>query len=664
MKSFMFILFLLRFLMPGLAMAGAYNYSSMDFINQGSAQVGRNYIKNGGGEVNKLGWSTFADAAATTPADGTGGSPNSTWTTTTSSPLRGSGSFLWTKSSGASRQGEGVSYDFTIDASDKGKVLQIKFDYAIASGTFVDDDMTVWVYDVTNGGTPQQVAPTYLKNHSLASETFGGEFQTATSSTSYRLILYVPVTTNSANTVKFDNFSIGPANLTRGPPVTDWTSYTPSTNGLGTVTIDAAKWRRVGDTLELEVSLTTGTVTASTAYISLPTGLTPDNFYSSTKIVGHYIRDTSNEFSAGPMLINTANGNYLFFGSHTNVYSGGASPLALINGNSLSGNTNRLSLRAAFKVTGWSSSAIMSSDADTRVTSFSATKSSTQTVGPNNSAIKITWDVPVLSSGGKDTHGVFDDANDRYVVAVPGDYQFNAQILLQATNVLTNDYDLRLYKNGSLYRIGNYRRLTAGVAGALNLSTVVPGCIAGDYFEVYIYGAGNNSVSTLTVDNGYNGASFTGFKLSGPAQIAASETVAARYYVSASTANTSFADDVAEIVDADTKIYDTHGAVTTGASWKFTMPIAGKYHVCVRERWANGTNLVDTDALIYKNGSLYIGAARADTSTVYDINGCVTMNGVAGDYIQWYGNQNDSAAGARNIATTGNSFIDIYRIGN
>lgn len=664
MKSTKISLYLILFFVKLFALsayAGAYNYSSLDFINQGSAQVGRNYIKNGGGEVNKIGWSTFADAASSTPADGTGGSPNSTWTTTTSSPLRGSGSFLWTKSSGASRQGEGVSYDFTIDASDKGKVLQIKFDYAIASGTFVDDDMTVWVYDVTNA-TMIQPAPYKLKNHSLASETFGLEFQTATTSISYRLILYVPVTTNSANTVKFDNFSIGPANLTRGPPVTDWVSYTPVVTNLGAGSYTAAgKWRRVGDSAEIDLNfLKDGTPGSggSTVTFSIPSGLVPDSTKSASA-GGTQTSGFGQFYSSGTSfrvdMPGVPSGTIFTL---IREGTGGSYTGADFTANA------QLHVRLSFPISGWSSSAIMSSDADTRVTSFSATKTSTQTVGPNNSVVKITWDVPVLSSGGKDTHGVFDDANDRYVVAVPGDYQFNAQIFLQATNVLTNDYDLRLYKNGSLYRIGTYRRLTSGVAGALNLSTVVPGCIAGDYFEVYIYGAGNNSVSTLTVDNGYNGASFTGFKLSGPAQIAASETVAARYYVSASTANTSFADDVAEIVDADTKVYDTHGAVTTGAAWKFTMPIAGKYHVCVRERWANGTNLVDTDAFIYKNGSIYTGAARADTSTVYDINGCVTMNGVAGDYIQWYGNQNDSAAGARNIATTGSSFIDIYRIGN
>jgi len=53
-----------------------------------------------------------------------------------------------------------------------------------------------------------------------------------------------------------------------------WTAYTPTYVGLGTVTSSTANYRRVGDNLELRGTLTTGTVTAATVSVSLPTGLT------------------------------------------------------------------------------------------------------------------------------------------------------------------------------------------------------------------------------------------------------------------------------------------------------------------------------------------------------------------------------------------------------
>ena len=108
----------------------------------------KNYIEARDGT--KLGlWTTYADAAGTSPVDGTGGSPASTFVAQTDSAIRKNTNFLWTKTA-VNRQGEGFSYAFSIDNADKGKVLQISFEYLIASGTFADNDMSVWVYDVTN----------------------------------------------------------------------------------------------------------------------------------------------------------------------------------------------------------------------------------------------------------------------------------------------------------------------------------------------------------------------------------------------------------------------------------------------------------------------------------------------------------------------------------
>lgn len=130
-------------------------------------------------------------------------------------------------------------------------------------------------------------------------------------------------------------------------------------------------------------------------------------------------------------------------------------------------------------------------------------------------------------------------------------------------------------------------------------------------------------------------------------------TVKAKYTLSSSTANASFADNSAEIVDYDTKVYDTHNAVTTGASWKFTAPKTGKYEINASLLWVNKTNLSQTTLVVYKNGS-------ADTQIDLrftegsQIHGSTVINLNKDDYIDIRALQDDSTSAARapHTATT------------
>lgn len=247
----------------------------------GSGSSGINYIDNSDAAAGVSLWATYADAAGTTPVDGTGGSPNITLTRTTSSPLRGSGSFLITKDA-ANRQGEGVSTDFTIDNADKNKTLGITFDWEVASGTFVageSSDLRVFIYDVTNATLiyPDNV---YL----LSQGRFAARFS-ASSSTSYRLIIHVATTSASAYTVKYDNVQVGPQTIVYGPAMTDWITYSPTLSATtsnpskGTIVRDLAQWRRVGDSMEISWDFeqsSAGTTGTGTYLLPLPTGYSID----------------------------------------------------------------------------------------------------------------------------------------------------------------------------------------------------------------------------------------------------------------------------------------------------------------------------------------------------------------------------------------------------
>lgn len=245
-------------------------------IGTGGGSGGINYVLNPMFEDgNVTGWATYADAAATTPVDGTGGSPNVTFAISSSTPLRGTYSGLFTKDA-ANRQGQGASYAFSINRSDRSKPLSISFDFENLSGTYASGDLAVYIYDVTNSIliTPSSV------NIAGGAGSFIASFVTTTS-TSYRLILHIATANTSAYTVGVDNFKVGPQEVLLGMAGSDWQAYTPTIGSLGSggTATNTGFWRRVGDTLEVHFSFTkdatagTGTGLVS---IGLPAGLVGD----------------------------------------------------------------------------------------------------------------------------------------------------------------------------------------------------------------------------------------------------------------------------------------------------------------------------------------------------------------------------------------------------
>ncbi len=180
-----------------------------------------------------------------TAAGGTGGSPTSTFTRNTSSPLRGSGDF---KYSAAVNTGEGFSSSFTIDAADQARVLQYSFDYKISSGTFDSGGMQIWIYDVTNA---VYIQPTNFEPDNVPSGVNGkwsGIFQSNSNSTSYRIV-FMNTSTGTWN-MELANISIGTQISVTGPAMNDMVTYTPTITGFGSPTNVLAQSRRVGDHLE------------------------------------------------------------------------------------------------------------------------------------------------------------------------------------------------------------------------------------------------------------------------------------------------------------------------------------------------------------------------------------------------------------------------------
>lgn len=622
-----------------------YNGSNWVEVGSGGGGGGRNYIEeNPDAELDTSGWVTYADAAGTTPVNGTGGTAASTWDRTTSTPLAGDASFLFTKSA-ANRQGEGVSFDFTIEPEDRGRMLQIDYSYQIASGTFATGDLAWYIYDVTNSRLIQPSAY-QVENVGVQSHAQPLTFQTSIDSTSYRLILHVASTSASAYTAKFDSVKVGPQNQANGPPITSWVSYTP-TGSWSTNTTYSGRWRQVGDTAEIQLRVAvSGAPTSATLTVNLPSGMVIDT----TKFIQSGASyDEKLPGSSGRILDNGS--TYFdadaFYSSTTAVLIKANDATATYTRNI--GNVTQIvpmtwasgdEVNVSFRVpiVGWSSSTVVSSSANTRPVVFDAVNA---TSSHTSSAAKMTgWTVAI------DTHGGWDSSNNRYVVKVPGDYRITMSGAIQNTAFATSIY---LYRNGS-----TSRKNSAYSNGSVYATPIVTGTLrlsAGDYIEAYFQTSSGVSTALDAAGNNF----FSLEKVDGPAQIAAETEISARYTGAAAG---SFSGETTIVYG--TKDYDSHNAYNSSTG-VFTAPAPGRYFI---KAMYLTTAITQSTSGAVQVGYSKNGGARVrmgwtlgtGVSINQFVSGDDTVNLNAGDTITFKANSSATA-------TMDSGYMTIHRLG-
>jgi hypothetical protein len=625
--------------------------SSGTVTTVGTSAGGINYITNGDAEAATTGWATYADAAGTSPVDGTGGTANVTFTRSTSSPLRGLGSFLITKDA-VNRQGQGASYAFTIADADKAKTMQIDFELEVNSGTYVTGDVAVYIYDVTNAAVIQ---PSSYQVENVGIESRQRlTFQTASNSTSYRLCFHVASTSALAYALKVDTITLGPQVVPLGAPVTDWVSYTP-TGSWSANTTYTGRWKRVGDNAEIQVKVaTTGVPTSANLSVSLPSGLVIDTAKLLVNTLDEKLPSSSgNIFDNGTtffdvdayylttttVLLKALDASATYARTISTVTQ--AIPMTWANG-------DNLMVSFSVPIVGWSSSTVVSSSADTRVVVARLTNASNITLAPNNSFVKVTG----LDTKTFDTSGIADTSNSRMTAVTPGYYDVIGEIATSGVNTIDGtQYMLTVYKNGSLYQRGNIIECDTSDVFGITVQAKVQ-LNAGDYVELYLYGEGNNSASTITATQAMLACSL----IQGPSQIAASEVIVVDAYGPTSVHNSSQAD-----LTGWTEIHDTHGVFnpTTGV---FTAPAPGYY----RYEAAYGPQNTGTPCSIFvrKNSAAYTGTRRGSAysnGSVYptaQVFGTMWLN--AGETINFQA-QNSSVG---TVSTDSqNTFLTIHRLG-
>lgn len=440
----------------------------------------------------------YADAAGSLPVDMTGGSPTLTFVSSASSPLTGSSNLLLTHAA-SNQQGEGFSATYTTNVSDRGKVISFSMDYAIASGTYASNDLIFYCYDATNNLLIQPM-PYQILNHTLTSEKFFAEFQVPYTCASLRIGFHVATSTATAYTMKMDNLVLSDSSFGKwyGSAVMDWIAYTPTFSaGLGTVTSVSAWYRRVGDSIQVMANWSNGTVAASLASMTLPTGLNVDTSKlktvgSTSALIGQWVHDT-NANETGSVLTYATGGsaNQVYFGTSTI----GTAKLTPQNGSSIMSSSNPLSLMLEVPISGWGSSQLLSDSADTRVIICQA----------GGDAASAASGAPIIfPTAVFDSHAGYNATTGRYTVPVAGYYRVTGA--LQSGNI---GVELRVYKNAA--DPGKVAAQSDSNGKATFAYTV--SCVAGDILDLRP-GATFDAQSTSHI---------TFERVSGPAQIRASE---------------------------------------------------------------------------------------------------------------------------------------------
>jgi hypothetical protein len=623
-----------------------------------------NYIDNGHGEINVLGW---AQKKSTTPGSrpeaSPGGSVDSDFTLTrnTSSPLRGEADLLITKTAN-NRQGNEWSYAFTIEEADKAKVMQITFDYQIGSGTYAggtsstDSDLICYIRRTT--ATARTIEPSVFKLDGAVvgqNYSFRGEFQTDSDATGYELVIYCATTSASAFTVKVDNVAVGPSKNVNGAITTDWNSYTPlftgTTNGLAfTNSTNLGRWRRVGDSVELDIQTnftgSPGTGTGSFQW-SLPTGLVADT----TKMTsGNNIKAVGvASYTDAGTNFNTSQATYMstttisaLQNAAPNNFSA-TSPITWVGSDSIF-------LRALVPIVGWGATATLGQDADTRVVAARANLTTAQT----GVASKV---IP-FNSVNINTSGSFNSTTGVFTAPVAGTYRVSAGVVFGSLDGVTNA-QIQIRKNSAVYAEGYAGRLAAAAAanGAAYVSDVVS-LVAGDTIDIFASGD-----ASFDIDNNGSRTFVAIERMSGPSQIAASEVVSMR----ATSASTSLTSGAATTAINATIAHDTHNAYNTSTGI-YTVPAAGFYQLSasaeLSKTWQASTYLI---VEIKVNGTTQfygiqtaVALSGAGVTFAAQINGAIRLK--AGDLVRLDVTQTATGTSSLDASATAN-FLCVSRIG-
>lgn len=598
------------------------------------------------------------------PTFGSGASGNLALTATSSSPLAGNFSLSYASST-ATTQGDMVATSsLPIDIEDQAKVLTFKFYYQAqtnpTNGNFSgtsSNSFAVAVYDVTNSSWLTSAGNfNIVQNSGVGICT--GTCQTNSTTANVRLVIYNANASSGAITMYFDDIFLGPQTSNNAPAMSDWVSYTPTWSSavtppaIGNGTL-LGFYRRVGDSVELSISLTSGTTTtfgSANAYtFTMPSGLVADTTklagLDPSSIVGFalaFATSSLTQFGGEVELSTTTTVLIRAEGGGTGAWSS-TNPAAWTAATA----NQRIEINAKIPIVGWSSNSASSSDTDTRVIAFKSGGSATATVTSSQSTV-------TFSASAFDNAGGYSSGTGKYTVPVSGIYEISSVAAINATYTASQFSQIYIVQNAATINTGGIFQVEAAIVGALYVqSTTLANCVAGDTLFTQVSSTGSGP--TLS------SAQMNIKRLSGPAVITAVESMNASY---SNTAGTAITNSFATIPFA-TKNWDSHNAFN---GTQYVVPVSGKYRISAAALLASVT-FTTSQALqlqFVQSGSVaatrFVGQIFGNgTSQAWSVSGTTTFNCQAGDILVTQ--LLSSTASTLNTGAAFNNF-EIERIGN
>jgi hypothetical protein len=378
---------------------------------------------------------------------------------------------------------------------------------------------------------------------------------------------------------------VGPAKeAARGAIITDWEAYTPTLTNL-TASTNTLEWKRVGDSIFIRGRIVVTAVTGEIR-IGFPDGVVSDN---STTDRSNFIRilDAGTVFYTG---VATSTGvNYFTISNEAGGGNFGVgNPMTWASGDEIQISPIQ------FKVQGWSSNVVLSSESSGREIAFIGY------VSTDFSVPTATWtSVPNASMGIlKDSTDMWNGV-DSIVIPETGDYL--VEMILGLTNNASGERYAAIAVNGTQYIIAEDSYPTTARLSRANGSRTIP-LVKGDVIKFQVY---QDSGSTLTWFASGTNSYLTIRKLSSSSQtIAASEKV----YVRASKDDGQvFANGTADVITFNKTQINSHGSSVWNGS-TFTAPRSGYLKVNASILW-NGSTLwvkpASHSILVYKNGTVF-----------------------------------------------------------
>lgn len=345
----------------------------------------------------------------------------------------------------------------SLDRSLAGRNCEIRADYKLALGSGATVIAAIYQAGVSVASTTLQANTTSLPLSFNA--------PCGTSSTTFRVTQSVGAVVSTLNIA---NITYGIAtNISNQGLDTDWQDYTLTLGGtttpptLGSTTINKARWRRVGDSMEVDYQLrmsTDGTDGSGVYLFPLPTGylidttkFTPDTNVSTTGLASTNvgtaaasIADSVATYHAGFVGVYNTSNFVLQFPSAGGPMS--SSILRIGTG----GSPRQVSFRAFVPIAGWTTQSAVDGS-QSKVVAFEA----------NTASNASSAAAPVLYTNiVNDTHSAYNAATGKYTVPVSGWYSIVGQSYWGATAAT-----LYQYVNGVQgYQAGNISSTQQGSA--------------------------------------------------------------------------------------------------------------------------------------------------------------------------------------------------------